>query len=338
MDIKGENSVKKRFLSAVAALAVAVSVVAVGGGSALASSAERVTRGANYTDGRYLVTFADEAVASYDGYEAGFAATRPHPGRKLDADSPAVRAWQQHLQAKHDAALARVGATKLYDYTIANNGVAVELTAKQAAALANAPGVVHLEKDALAQPATTVTPEYLGLDAAGGLWSQTGGSTKAGAGIVVGVIDTGIWPESRSFAGGTGVPVPSDWRGRCEGGELFSKRNCNDKLIGARYYPEGFGRQFIAIDEYLSPRDGDGHGSHTASTAAGNAVTGVKIDGVQFEDGAATGMAPGAKVAAYKVCWTGRPGINPGCFNSDSVAAINDAIADGVDVINYSIG
>src|SRR5688572_24319075 len=101
MDIKGENSVKKRFLSAVAALAVAVSVVAVGGGSALASSAERVTRGAGYTDGRYLVTFADEAVASYDGYEAGFPATRPHPGRRLDPNSPAVQRWQQHLVAKH---------------------------------------------------------------------------------------------------------------------------------------------------------------------------------------------------------------------------------------------
>ncbi|WP_246210636.1 S8 family serine peptidase [Nocardioides piscis] len=86
------------------------------------------------------------------------------------------------------------------------------------------------------------------------------------------------------------------------------------------------------------PRDGDGHGSHTASTAAGNKVTGVTIDGSVFSNGTATGMAPGAKVAAYKVCWTGKPGINPGCYNSDSVAAINAAVADGVDVINYSIG
>ena len=113
---------------------------------------------------------------------------------------------------------------------------------------------------------------------------------------------------------------------------------CNDKLIGARYYLEGFGRKFVARDDYLSPRDGDGHGSHTASTAAGNKVTDVAIDGVQFEDGIASGMAPGAKVAAYKVCWEGAKEIPAGCFNSDSVAAINDAVLDGVDVLNYSIG
>ena len=68
-----------------------------------------------YAAGRYIVTFADEPVASYDGYEAGFAATRPHPGKKVDPSSPAVQNWQRHLQAKHDKALAEVGATKLYD-------------------------------------------------------------------------------------------------------------------------------------------------------------------------------------------------------------------------------
>ena len=168
---------KKNFMSAAAVLALAASLVAVGGGSALASSAERAKHGGGYTDGRYLVTFADEAVASYDGYEAGFAATRPEQGRKLDPNSPAVQRWQQHIVAKHDAALARVGATKIYDYTVANNGVAVELTGKQASDLAATPGVVGLEKDTLAQPATTVTPEFLGLTGAGGLWSQLGGDS-----------------------------------------------------------------------------------------------------------------------------------------------------------------
>lgn len=291
-----------------------------------------------YAAGRYLVTFADEPVAGYDGYQPGFAATRPQPGRKLDPDAPAVRRWQQRLEAAHDEALARVGATKIYDYTIASNGVAVELTAKQAADLAATPGVVALHQDALDQPATTVTPEYLGLSGAGGLWSQLGGNAMAGQGIVVGVIDTGIWPESRAFAGGTGIPVPSDWRGSCATGEQFTKAHCNDKLVGARYYLAGFGRSYIATEDYLSPRDGNGHGSHTASTAAGNLVAGVAIDGKAFEDGTAAGMAPGAKVAAYKVCWEGKPGIGPGCFTSDSVAAINDAVRDGVDVLNYSIG
>ena len=310
--------------------------------SMLGVSVTQARQGATdrFDAGRYIVTFADEPVASYDGYEAGFAATRPHPGAKLDPSSPAVQRWQQHLAAKHDKALAEVGAAKLYDYTIANNGVAVELTAAQAAQLAAKPGVVALEKDALAQPATTSTPEFLGLTAPGGLWSQLAGTepARAGAGIVVGVLDTGVWPESRSFAGGTGIPVPSDWRGTCQAGELFSKKDCNDKLIGARYFVAGFNKHNISKADYLSPRDGDGHGTHTSSTAAGNMVSGVAIDGVQFEDGTLSGMAPGAKVAMYKVCWEGKPGVNPGCFNSDSVAAINQAVADGVDVINYSIG
>ena len=332
----------KRFLVFVA---LAVSVLlglapspAAADASGRAAPAGARSQGVAYSAGRYLVTFADEAVASYDGYERGFPRTRPDLGRKVDPNSPAVQRWQRHLEAKHDAALARVGATKLYDYTFANNGVAVELTAKQANDLAADPEVVALEKDELATPSTTATPEFLGLTGAGGLWSALGGDTKAGQGMVVGVIDTGIWPESRSFAGGTGIPVPATWKGQCQRGEQFTKHDCNDKLIGARYYVSGFGRNYIATDDYLSPRDGDGHGSHTASTAAGNRVADIAIDGVPFEDGVASGMAPGAKVAAYKVCWEGKPGIPPGCFTSDSVAAINDAVRDGVDVINYSIG
>ena len=333
----------RRFLVFVAlAASVVLGLAPSPAGAQTGRAAPAASRGSGagvaYAAGRYLVTFADESVASYDGYEPGFAATRPQPGRKVDPNSPAVVRWQRHLEAKHDASLARVGATKLYDYTFANNGVAADLTAKQAADLAADPEVVALEKDTLATPSTTATPEFLGLTGASGLWSSLGGDTKAGQGMVVGVIDTGIWPESLSFAGGTGIPVPSDWHGECMTGEQFTKKNCNDKLIGARFYYAGFGRNFIATDDFLSPRDGDGHGSHTASTAAGNRVSGVAIDGVQFEDGIATGMAPGAKVAAYKVCWEGKPGIPPGCFNSDSVAAINDAVRDGVDVLNYSIG
>ena len=326
---------KRLSFAAVAALALVTAFAGVGAGTASGAPGKAAHA---FTDGRYLVTFGDEPLASYDGYQAGFSATRPQPGRKLDANSPAARRWQQHLVAKHDTALAKAGGTKIYDYTVTNNGVAAQLTASQAAKLASTPGVIALRKDELAQPSTTTTPEFLGLTQAGSLWAQLGGASQAGAGVVVGVIDTGIWPESRAFAGGTGIPVPADWHGRCVAGELFPVTTCNDKLIGARYYLEGFGRKFVSTDDYLSPRDGDGHGSHTSSTAAGNVVSGITVDGRQIDDGVASGMAPGAKVAMYKVCWEGRPGVDPGCFNSDSVAAINDAVADGVDVINYSIG
>ena len=100
----------------------------------------------------------------------------------------------------------------------------------------------------------------------------------------------------------------------------------------------GFGKRNVDPSDYISPRDGDGHGSHTASTAAGNRVRDVVVDGTRF--GTVSGMAPAAKVAAYKVCWTGsvERGVADGCTNSDSVAAIDQAVVDGVDVINYSIG
>jgi len=288
-----------------------------------------------YTAGRYIVSFTDDPAASYNGYAKGYPATRPTRGHKLNATSDAATKWRAHLTAKHDAALAKVGAEKLYDFTVTNNAVTANLSAAQATKLSKMAGVQALSKDKLAHPDTTYSPEFLGLSSPGGAWAQLGGGPHAGAGLVVGVLDTGIWPESKSFAGGTGIPVPATWHGKCVAGQNFPVTSCNDKLVGARYYLEGFGKKFVSKQDYLSPRDGDGHGSHTASTAAGNYGVPVTIDGKNL--GNASGMAPGAKVAMYKVCWSAKDGSG-GCFGSDSVAAINDAVADGVDVINYSIG
>ncbi|MDQ1710442.1 MAG: hypothetical protein QOG49_1827, partial [Frankiaceae bacterium] len=323
-------------LAATAALLTTTTLTSGPAGAASSSATAKSRTGTAYTAGRYIVTFDEDPIASYDGSVAGFAATKPARGHKIDAHSAAVGAWAAHLSAKHDDALARVGAAKLYDYTVTNNAVATDLTAKQAADLAKAAGVLDLEKDALAHPDTTESPAFLGLSAAGGLWSQLGGAKNAGAGTVVGVIDTGIWPESEAFQGGTGIPVPADWSGGCQAGEQFPVTECTDKLVGARYYVSGFDKHNISKAEYLSPRDGNGHGTHTSSTAAGNNGTHVVIDGHVV--GSGSGMAPGAKVAMYKVCWEGKPGVAPGCYNSDSVAAINQAVLDGVDVINYSIG
>jgi subtilisin family serine protease len=303
--------------------------------SAAARSAAPAS-GQAYKAGRYIVTFADEPAASYDGYVKGYPATRPGRGEKLKSNSAAVNRWRAHLTSGHDAALARVGATKIYDFTVTNNAVTADLSARQATELSKMPGIVGLSRDELAHPDTTLSPHFLGLDAPGGIWSQLGGGQRAGAGLVVGVIDSGIWPENPSFAGGTGIPVPATWHGTCVAGQNFPVTECNDKLIGARYYVSGFGKHNIAKYDYLSPRDGSGHGSHTSSTAAGNFGVPITIDGKNL--GTASGMAPGAKLAMYKVCWDGRAPIPDGCFNSDSVAAINDAVLDGVDVINYSIG
>ena len=324
---------RRPYLATLAVLAIVIGSL-IPSVSAAAATSNGV--GGAYQAGRYIVTFADPAVVDYDGSVAGYPATRARAGHKIDASSPAVRRWQQRLTAKHDAALTKVGATKIYDYTVANNGVAVQLSASQAQRLSKLAGVVRLEKDALAKPDTTESPHFLGLDAPGGIWSQLGGGPHAGAGIVIGVLDTGIWPENPSFAGNTGIPVPSDWHGTCVRGELWGANVCNDKIIGARYYTAGFGKKNISPADYVSARDGAGHGSHTSSTAAGNYGVAITIDG--FAIGTASGMAPGAKLAMYKVCWEGRKAFPAGCFNSDSVAAVNDAVADGVDVLNYSIG
>jgi subtilisin family serine protease len=317
----------------------AIPIVVIAGSIAVATTSDAASPPGNsnsYTDGRYIVTFADDPVGTYEGYNSGFKATKPKAGDKLDPDSSAVKAWRGHLTGKHDAALAKVGATKIYDYTITNNGVAADLTTAQAAALAKTPGIVGLERDQVSHLDTTVSPEFLGLNAAGGVWSQAGGQANAGAGIVVGVIDSGIWPENPSFANEKINPRPKNWHGACVAGENFPVSLCGNKLVGARYYVEGYGKQNISNEEYLSPRDGSGHGSHTSSTAAGNAGVTVTIDGKQI--GTASGMAPAASIAMYKVCWEGKPGVQAGCFNSDSVAAINDAVLDGVDVLNFSIG
>ena len=296
-----------------------------------------------FEDGQYVVAFAESPAASYRGGLRGFAATAPAKGQKFNPNSRAAQRYVQHLEDVHAHALSEVGADAFHEYSVAFNGVAARLTAEQALALSKDPRVLRLVEDELSQPTTNASPEYLGLP--DGLWADAGGQENAGEGVIIGVLDTGIWPENPSFAGSddkrtrAGRPVPAqgirkDWNGQCVAGEQFDVQDCNDKLIGARYYLDGFGRGDIAQEEYLSPRDGDGHGSHTASTAAGNPVEDVVVDGTEF--GAVSGMAPAAQIAAYKVCWTGKS--STGCASSDSIAAIDDAVADGVDVINYSIG
>ncbi len=130
--------------------------------------------------------------------------------------------------------------------------------------------------------------------------------------------------------------------GQCIAGVQFDAADCSTKVVGARYFVTGFGADRIggaSIGEYLSPRDGDGHGSHTASTAGGNHDVTATIGGLAY--GIISGVAPAAKIAAYKVCWSGPDSTvstDDGCATSDLLAGINQAVADNVDVLNYSIG
>ncbi|XP_010070627.2 subtilisin-like protease SBT1.7 [Eucalyptus grandis] len=245
------------------------------------------------------------------------------------AKSQMPAAFQHHAHW-YDSILKSVSglAHMVYSYDTAAHGFAARLTAEEAILLDALPWVVAVLKELRYKLSTTRTPEFLGLDKISALLPESDSVNE----VVVGVLDTGVWPESKSFDD-TGLgPVPSGWRGACESGTNFTAANCNRKLIGARFFSKGYEATMGPIDvskESKSPRDDDGHGTHTASTAAGSAVEGASLFG--YAPGTARGMATRARVAAYKVCWSG------GCFSSDILAAMEKAVDDGVNVLSVSL-
>jgi hypothetical protein len=291
--------------------------------------------------GTYIVTLSDRPAAAYNGGVTGFAATRPAAGHRYDRTRPAVTAYTRRLIHRQDQVLAGIGSpTVLYRFTTALDGFAAVLSGQQVKQLRDSPGVALVERSTKQTVDAVHSPDFLGLEGPGGVWAEHGGPERAGRGTVIGVIDTGIWPENPSFAGlpqatpGISGRLPH-FHGACAPGQEWAPNDCNDKVVSARYFVKGFGRDNLARSEYLSPRDGSGHGSHTASTAAGNHGVTVTIQGQDF--GRSSGMAPAARIAAYKACWAAPDPNDDGCDTADTVAAIDRAVADGVDVLNYSI-
>ncbi|HEX5596995.1 MAG TPA: S8 family peptidase [Micromonosporaceae bacterium] len=307
----------------------------------VAGPAQAQTAAAPATTDLYLVQLAGAPLASYGGGIAGLAATKPATGQKIDVKSSPARAYRSHLKAKKDDVRRKSGvgaAQTVHEYDVAFNGFAVKLTAQQAEKLRRTSGVINVWKNEIRQADTVSTPELLGLEGKKGVWQEEfKGDSRAGEGVIVGIIDTGIWPENPSFAA---LPEPrpdadiiaKKWSGVCDAG-VTGTITCNNKVIGARYYnATGIGDRFDG--EFKSPRDFGGHGSHTAATAAGNHGVTSTINGLEV--GVVSGMAPAARIAAYKALWQQPDGGGSGGI-VDLVAAINDAVADGVDVINYSI-
>lgn len=299
----------------------------------------------------YIVRLTENPIVAYDGGVQGLKATKPSKNKKLNPNNKNVIAYGDYLTDKHNALMGLVGASnKLYSYKYSYNGFAAVLTPAQVTKLRASADVLSVVEDEKMKPDTISTSSFLGLDATdgSGFWESLGGKDNAGENVIVGIIDTGVWPESMSFSDRTGTnpngkpgkldyqQIPG-WHGKCTPGEGFPASDCNQKLIGAQWFNSGFGGDAAVKAafpyEYASARDAAGHGSHTMSTAAGNSDVDVSINGTSV--GTASGMAPRARVASYKVCW-GRGGEG-GCFGSDSVAAIDQAVADGVDVLNFSI-
>lgn len=312
--------------------------------------------------GTYIVTLADRPIATYDGSTKGLAATKPKKGRKVKTDSREAKEYRGFLSQLQDRIAGIVGAEILQRFSVSLNGFSAVLTPLQAQRLQRTSGVVSVVKDTLIKGADDhKSTDFLRLSGEKGVWESLGGADKAGEGIVVGVIDSGIWPENPSFAGdrlqgekpsgdeeyqpyldGDEIVMDksdgSTYRGSCQTGEEWTASECNSKLIGARYFANAWMSAVPPADrrDFISPRDGGGHGSHTASTAAGNHDVSASVDGVPF--GEISGVAPAAKIAAYKVLWEGASEEQSGGFTSDIVAAIDAAVSDGVDVINYSLG
>uniref|UniRef100_A0A2N9E9Z8 Subtilisin-like protease SBT1.7 n=1 Tax=Fagus sylvatica TaxID=28930 RepID=A0A2N9E9Z8_FAGSY len=221
-------------------------------------------------------------------------------------------------------------ADMLYTYNNVIHGFSTRLTAEEAESLGNQPGILDVLPEVRYELHTTRTPEFLGLDKNDEALYPTINEVSE---VIIGVMDTGVWPELKSFDDTKLGPVPSGWKGECEVGKTFNSSSCNRKLIGARKFSKAYEAAYGAISEKTesnSPRDDDGHGTHTSTTAAGSAVAGANLLG--YASGTARGMATNARVAVYKVCWSS------GCFSSDIAAAIEMAIEDGVHVISMSIG
>ncbi|KAH6837639.1 hypothetical protein C2S53_017045 [Perilla frutescens var. hirtella] len=251
--------------------------------------------------------------------------------RGSDGPDEILRQNHQILNDLHRGSVEQAKASHVYSYRHGFRGFAARLTDEQASQVAEMPGVVSVFPNTRRSLHTTHSWDFMGL-----VGEETmeipGYSTKNQVNVIIGFIDTGIWPESPSFSDEGMPPVPAGWKGRCQPGEAFNSSTCNRKVIGARYYLNGYQseEEQEKIVAYKSARDSVGHGSHTASTAAGRYVDNMNYSGLAA--GGARGGAPMARIAVYKTCW------RSACYDVDLLAAFDDAIRDGVHIISLSLG
>ncbi|KAK1280250.1 Subtilisin-like protease [Acorus gramineus] len=293
----------------------------------------------------YIVTLKEAPAVHYYGEVRRFGSSEVNRGgfvsfstfNKPRNVSTSNRSYGSYVVRYHDSLLKKVlkgeSYLKLYSYNYLINGFAVLVTPQQADKLSMRREVANVVLDFSVRTATTHTPEFLGLP--GGAWIKDGGPDVAGEGVVIGFIDTGIDPKHPSFSDEISVnlyPVPAHYYGACEVTQDFPSGSCNRKLIGARHFAASAITRgiFNASQDYASPFDGDGHGTHTASIAAGNHGVPAIVAGHHY--GNSSGMAPRAHIAVYKALYK-----RFGGFAADVVAAIDQAAQDGVDIVSLSI-
>ncbi|CAI7883638.1 unnamed protein product [Closterium sp. NIES-54] len=277
--------------------------------------------------------FATAASAGVTTAAASAAAAGGNQRPRINMRAAHVTAFAQLLQRQQAqvAADAEIAAGQvLYNFRQTTNGFAAPLTPAQLRRLKRHPSVASVRRSRVFRKLTTASATFLGLPSS--VWPAVGGRSNAGAGMVIGIVDTGVWPEHASFSGaGFKAARPAGWAGKCQKTADFPA--CGNKLIGARYFVAGFQSENGSPDltyDWLSPRDAAGHGTWCAGAAAGNS-------GVSFgQAGTASGMAPAARLAVYKVFWTSYG--DQFATEADIIAATNQAVADGVDVLSLSLG
>ncbi|MBT8091198.1 MAG: S8 family serine peptidase [Gammaproteobacteria bacterium] len=319
----------------------------------------------------YIVQLRAPSAAEHHASQvkAAAPAAAMKPRSRLDGSNAGVAAYARKLVDEQDRVLGKAGpgTQKIYGYQYGLNGFAARMSAAQAQKLENLSEVLNVWEDEIRPMALRYSPTFLGLfDSEIGLRSTQG---LDGADIIIGMIDSGVAPEHpmlrdtreadrprlcrsswaettllgqwlcrrfRKLPDTLVFEAPENWNGACETGELFAETDCNNKLVGARWFIDGALESGPIDDgEIRSARDVDGHGTHSATVAAGNRSS-ASIFGTLIGD--LEGIAPKARVAVYKACWL-RPGATrASCNTSDLVNAIDAAVADGVDIISYSIG
>ncbi|KAI3923108.1 hypothetical protein MKX01_014491 [Papaver californicum] len=268
---------------------------------------------------RYAV--ANEAVSTTKHYIV-------YMGEHSYPDSDSVISSNHELLASVTGSFGQVKQLITYHYHKSFRGFSAKLTPEQAQKLRDTESVISVFESKINQLHTTHSWDFLGVHDA----PQNNGHIESKSDVIVGVIDSGVWPESESFNDKGLGPVPERFKGECVAGDQFTVENCNRKIIGARYYSQGNEArgplESRNITFFRSARDSDGHGTHVASTVAGSVVNNVSLFGMA--SGTARGGMPSARLSIYKTCW-------PLCEDADNLAAFHDAISDGVDIISISI-
>src|SRR6266487_237882 len=284
--------------------------------------------GASILADQAILTFNDQPLASYDGHIPGYARTMPTHGQQLDLNSPAAQAYLTYLANQHEVAKGWLkdnakDVQVIYDYSIVVNGIAVQLNGHNINHLLNAPGASWIEPAYLYQVDDDVSNALIGAPA---VWAAEGGQSNAGAGIKIGIIDTGI-DQTHPFLTDNSLAIPAG----------FPKCDAIDSAVGTPDTSCLFTTNKVIVAKVFQTQaktNFDAHAAQAHGTHVSGIATGVANTCAPFVGCAMSGVAPKAYLGNYNVF----PGNITSATSLDITKAIEAAVADGMNVLNLSLG